>query len=313
MRAIKQQYSIKHYNECRLNLKKAFDKRLSKEIMAFSGWNLFGAISAMSITQVRSILLNMFFGVQINASEGIAKTASNAVNMVSVNLTQAINPQLVKSEGSGDRQRCCELQACQQIFNFLFSLIAIPVIIEMPYLLIYGLKYEFAVIFARLTLIALLIEKFTFEITNAIRAVGKIKQFQIVETLIKVLNIPIAYLLFKFGYASQTIYVVGIFFSCIAAIGRLYCGKMIADMDISEYIKQGILPTFLPILIAIVVGYVIHLFVIEGVIKLILSFVIIVGAALISIRYLGLTKSELNMIKNMISSLKLKFALGRVK
>ena len=131
--------------------------------------------------------------------------------------------------------------------------------------------------------------------------------------MIKVSNIPIAYLLFKFGYASQTIYVVGIFFSCIAAIGRLYCGKMIADMDISEYIKQGILPTFLPILIAIVVGYVIHLFVIEGVIKLILSFVIIVGAALISIRYLGLTKSELNMIKNMISSLKLKFALGRVK
>lgn len=316
LRAIKQQYSIKHYNECRLNLKKAFDKRLSKEIMAFSGWNLFGAISAMSITQVRSILLNMFFGVQINASEGIAKTASNAVNMVSVNLTQAINPQLVKSEGSGDRQRMLRITSMSTKFSiFLFSLIAIPVIIEMPYLFNIWLKNvpEFAVIFARLTLIALLIEKFTFEITNAIRAVGKIKQFQIVETLIKVLNIPIAYLLFKLGYASQTIYVVGIFFSCIAAIGRLYCGKMIADMDISEYIKQGILPTFLPILIAIVVGYVIHLFVIEGVIKLILSFVIIVGAALISIRYLGLTKSELNMIKNMISSLKLKFALGRVK
>lgn len=311
MRVIKQQYSVKHYKECKFNFEKAIDKKLSKEIMAFSGWNLFGSIAFMSVIQVRSVLLNMFFGVQVNASEGIAKTASSAVNMVSVNLTRAINPQLVKSEGRGNRQRMLRLTSISTKFSiFLFSLIAIPVIIEMPYLFNVWLKNvpEFAVVFARLSLIAVLIEKFTFEITSAIRAVGKIRQFQIVETLIKVLNLPVAYFLFKMGYPPKTIYVVGIIFSCIAAIYRLFIGKKITDMDVSEYIKQGILPTLPPILIAIAVGFVIHLFLSEGVTRLILSFVIIAGAILISIRYMGLTKVELNMI----NSLKLKFLRGRL-
>lgn len=314
LRLIKQQYSVRHYNECRLSFKKNFDKGLSREIMAFSGWNLFGSIAAISVTQVRSILLNMFFGVKVNASEGIAKTASGAVNMVSVNLTQAINPQLVKSEGGGDRQRMLRITSMSTKFSiFLFSLIAIPVIIELPYLFNIWLKNvpEFAVIFARLTLIALLIEKFTFEITNAIRAVGKIKQFQIAETILFVSNLPVAYFLFNVGFPPPTIYAVGILFSLIIACFRLFFGKKIAGLDIMQFIKEGLLPTLTPILIATFVGSVIHLFLSEGVIKLIFSFVMIICAILISIRYIGLTKSELIMINSMINSIKLKLSNGR--
>lgn len=309
MRVIKQRYSVKHYNECRLNFKKAIDKKLIREIMAFTGWNLFGSIASMAVTQVRSLLLNMFFGVKVNASEGIAKTASNQVNTVSVSLTRAINPQLVKSEGSGDRQKMLRITNMSTKFSvFLFAIIAMPVIIEMPFLLNVWLKEvpEFAVVFARLTLIGLLLSKFTFEITNAIRAVGKIKQFQIVETVIILFSLPVSYMLFKRGYSPKTIYIVAIFFSIISTFFRLYFGKKIAGMNISKFLKEAVLPTFLPILSGIFVG-VIFIFIMDpGIIRFILSFTISIGTMLVIIRYLSLNQFELNKINALLIAIKQK-------
>jgi Na+-driven multidrug efflux pump len=309
MRIIKQQYSVRKYKECKINIKHTRDKSLSKEIMAFSGWNLFGSIASMSVTQVRSILLNMFFGVKINASEGIAKTASGQVNTVSVSLTRAINPQLVKSEGGGDRKKMLFITTMATKFSvFLFALIAIPVIIELPYLLNIWLKDvpEYAVVFARLTLISLLISKFTFEITNAIRAVGRIKEFQVVETIILVINIPITYTLFKLDYPPETIYFVAIFLSLITSLYRLYIGNKIASLNIKEFIKKGILPTFLPILIAILTGVFVQLLIENELIRFITAFSLSILTMLISIRFIGLNKYELEKINSLVHTAKQK-------
>lgn len=303
MRVINQQYSVTHYKECRLNFKKAFDKSLSKEIIAFSGWNLFGSIAAMSVTQVRSVLLNMFFGVKVNASEGIAKTASSAVNLVSVNLTRAINPQLVKSEASGDRQRMLSITSMSTKFSvFLFALIAIPVIIEMPYLLNIWLKDvpEFAVVFARLTIIALLIEKFTFEITNAIRAIGKIRELTVTEAIIFFLNIPVSYILFKANYPPYTIFIVGIFFCVIVFFERLYFGKTIANMNIASFVKLTILPVAFALLLATILTLIVHSFALTDFIRIGLVFFVFLVVFSLSIRYFCLSKYEYQKIKSLI-------------
>lgn len=254
LRIIKRQYSVRKYAECSINFKQYVDRLKIKEILSFTWWNLFGSIAAMSVTQVRSILLNMFFGVRINAAEGISKTASTQVNTVSVNLTRAINPQLVKSEGAGNRDRMLQITNISTKFSILlFSLIAIPVIIETPYLLNLWLKEvpQYAIIFTRLTLISLFISKFTFEITNALRAVGRIKEFQVVETILLVLNIPIAYFFFKQGYPPEYIYYVGLGISLFITIYRLYIGKRIAQLDI----KNFIISTQLPALFASMVSF----------------------------------------------------------
>jgi len=309
LRIIKQQYSVRKYKECKIDFKNARDKSLLKEIMSFTGWNMIGSIAAISVTQARSLLLNMFFGVTINASEGIAKTASSQINNVSVNLTRAINPQLVKSEGSGNRKRMLQITNISTKFSvFLFALIAIPVIIELPYILNIWLKKvpEYTVIFTRLILIGLLVEKFTFEITNAIRAVGRIKEFQIVETTIIVLNLPITYLLFKLEYPPSTIYFVNIFLSIAASIYRLYIGNKIANLNICEYIRNGIMPALLPIFIATLIGVLVHWLIQNESKRFILTFSLTIISMLISIRYLGLNKFELEKINSILQRVKLK-------
>ena len=314
MRMIKQQYSVKHYRECRLNFKKGVDKKLTKEIISFSGWNLLGSVASISVNQIRSVLLNIFFGVKVNASEGIAKNVRNQVNMVSVSLTRAINPQLVKSEGKGDRLRMLWITDVSTKFSiFLFLIIAIPVIIELPYLLSIWLKDvpEFAVIFGRLTIIGLLIDKFTFEITSAIRAVGKIRNFQIIETLVIILNLPVAYFLFKMSYPPQTIYLTGILFSLITSIYRLYFGKKITGLNIWLFIKQVIVPSIIPMMFATFIGILFNLILHQGFIRLLFSTLSMEISIILCVRYFGISQKELHIIKKIINSSKNGFSLWR--
>lgn len=312
MRIIKQQYSVRKYKECRINIKHACDKVLSKEIMAFSGWNLFGSIASMSVTQVRSILLNMFFGVKINASEGIAKTASAQVNTVSVSLTQAINPQLVKSEGGGDRQKMLRITTMATKFSvFLFSLVAIPVIIEMPYLLDIWLKDvpEYAVIFTRLTLIGFFIEKFSFEITSAIRAVGKIRWFTLINALIIILNIPITYFLFKIKYPPETIYNVSIGIGIGIFLLRLHLGKQIVNLNITLFIKEAILPILIPLIISLVITLLSYSLIIESPLRLLITFIVFAIALICLFLLFGVDKNEQLKLKSILNIVLLKLKI----
>jgi Na+-driven multidrug efflux pump len=254
LRIVKQIYSRVKYAECRIKFRKYVDRNLMKSILSFTGWNLFGSIAAMASTQVRSILINMYFGVALNAAEGISKNASSKVNMVSASMTRAINPQLMKSEGSGNRERMIRITEIGTKFSaVLFALFGIPVLLETNFLLHLWLRNvpDFAVIFCQISLITMLIEKFTFQITHALRAVGEIKKFQITETSIVIFIIPTAYFVFKLGYPPVSIYIIGLIFSLIIVIERLFFLKKITGTNILRYIKNAILPALIPILISL--------------------------------------------------------------
>jgi len=304
LRIIKQWYSRIKYQECTINFSGSIDKELSRQILSFTGWNLFGSIAAVSVTQVRGILLNMFFGVSINAADGVSKTASAQVNTVSTSMTNALNPQLVKSEGSGNRQKMLRLTEIATKFSvFLYSIFAIPVFLETPYLLNIWLVEvpDFAIIFCQLILIGLFLEKFTFEITNAIRAVGKIRNFQIAETFIALLTIPISYVVLKLGYPPYSIFMVNIFIAIFAIFIRLYFGKMLAGMNIVNYFKNGILPVLLPLFLSITIAFLPQFFMPQSFLRLCLSTLISLIVMTTSFWFFGLKVEEANKLKQIFN------------
>jgi O-antigen/teichoic acid export membrane protein len=314
MRIIKQQYSMRHYMECSFDFKKGFDKNLIKEIMAYSGWELFASISSISLTQVRSVLLNMFFGVKVNASEGIAKTASGQVNTVSVSLTNAIKPQLFKSEGSGDRQKMLRITNLSTKFSvFLFALISIPVIIELPFLLNIWLKEvpEYAVVFTRLTLIGLLISKFSFDIATAIRAAGKIKWFTLIESIIIVMNIPVAYVFFKLKYPPETIYMVTILISIIIFFVRLFLGHKIIQLDVNNFIKEAIFPILIPIIVSFLISFLLFFLMNDGFLRSVFVFLISISTLILLFVSFGVTKNEKNRLISMFYTILEKFKIHK--
>ncbi len=306
LRVIKQIYSRINYTECKIRLKDYIDKVLIGKILSFAGWNMLGTSGAIIITQTRSILLNMFFGVNLNAANGIADTLTSQLNNISVSMTQAINPQIVKSEGGGNREHMLHLTAMAAKFSvFLFAIFSIPVFIEAPYLLKLWLKNvpDFVVVFARIMILTMILEKFTFPIITAISAIGKIKEITIVGLLTISLTIPISYFLFKAGMPPQSIYLVGMFISLLSAGLRLYYGKKIAGINVWSFIKSVVFKSSLPL--ALACGFTIFpsLLIAESFIRLVMTTGISIAASVILIRYLGLTNEEFLRIKKMVQSL----------
>ena len=197
--------------------------------------------------------MNVFFGVRLNAAEGISRQVNSYVNMVAVSMTKAINPQMNKSEGSGDRERMKRvLMLASKYSTFLFALVCVPMILETPYVFQLWLKDvpEFAVVFCQISLFTMLIAKFTGQIGHAIYAVGKIKIFQSVEVIISFVILLFTYVFFKLGYSPTSAYWVELVGVLVILVERYYFGKKIIGLDLIEYTKQTIFPTVFPIILA---------------------------------------------------------------
>lgn len=302
LRVMKQWYSRLKYAECRISLRNNLDRKLSKEILSFSGWNLFGNIASMSVTQVRGVLLNMFFGVTVNAADGVSKTASQQVNMVAVSMTRALNPQLVKSEGSGDRQRMLRLTGLATKYSlFLFSIFSIPVIFETEFLLKIWLKNVpvYAVEFTQLLLVCLFLDKFSFEIGSAIRAVGEIKYFQIFEMIPLLLTVPVSYIAFNYGAPPKTIFIISFFMGILVFGVRLYFGKFVANLVIKNFFVQGIIPNTLPILFSSITVIVVQTALLPSLLRLFFTVSLSIITLLFVFWKFGLKKEEKVQFKNL--------------
>jgi O-antigen/teichoic acid export membrane protein len=303
LRTIKQWYSRTKYKECKISFRKYFDKTILKSILSFTGWNMFGTLASMSVGHIRGIILNIFFGVSLNAAFGISKRATNPVNMIATSLTRAINPQLVKSEGAGNRLRMLKITELATKFSvYLFAVLAIPIIVEAKYLINLWLKDvpDYAVIFTQLILTGLLIEKFSFEVTSALRAVGKIRNFQLAETSIAILNIPLAYTAFKLGYPPYYMLYIGLSLTMLVFASRLYFGHRDAELNIRSYLKNAVFPVFWPLLIAVAIAVLIKMNIHEGLIRLLIS-VLVSSGIFTGLFYLwGIKKEEKQKLKSVI-------------
>jgi hypothetical protein len=245
----------------------------------------------------------MFFGVRLNAANGIAMTVTGQVNTFSNSMTLAIRPQLVKSEGSGDRKKMLWMTAIATKFSiFLFALFAIPVFIELPYLLNLWLTEvpEYSVVFCRLILIGLFVDKFSFEIGTAISAVGKIRMASIVETGLILLALLISFIAFKLGYPPYSIFVINIIISLFIFIAKLYFGKIVAGLGIRAFFKNALVPVFLPILLSIFFALIPKYFMLESFERVLITTFNSMVTMIILVRYFGLTDSELLKIKDLI-------------
>ena len=81
-----------------------FDKVLFKEIWGFAGWNFFGQTAWILNTQGVNMLMNLYFGVVVNAARGVADRVNSIIQQFVTNFMMALNPQITKSYAAGDKE-----------------------------------------------------------------------------------------------------------------------------------------------------------------------------------------------------------------
>ncbi len=213
-------YSIRHYMECRFH--HCFDKNISKSILNFSTWDMFGHVGVSFRDQGSNVVLNIFWGPVLNAAAGLAITVQSVVYQFAGNVVTAIRPQIIKRYSVNDIQSMLELVYSSQRINLCFILlVVIPMIIEMPYLLQLWLAEvpEYLSVFCRLILIVDVLKSYSNITYISIQATGDIRQVSIIRSVIYILSPIVLYLIFKAKFPHPEIAFVlmifGQFWQCV--------------------------------------------------------------------------------------------------
>ncbi len=242
-------YCLYKYKECTIKILPDISVGTMKELTSFAGWNLFGALCGVGKTQGIAIILNIFIGTVANAAYGISTQISTQMNVLSLTMLQALNPQIMKSEGSGDRQRMLSLSTVASKYGFiLLAFIAIPSIFEMHNILKFWLNIvpPNTTIFCQLILIGIMINQLTVGLQSAVQATGKIALYQAVLGTLILLNIPVAYFLLDNQYPPPTVFTSFILIEAIALAFRLLFLNRIAELSIKRYLSDAIRPIIIP-------------------------------------------------------------------
>lgn len=219
-------YCNKHFEECHYHL--IYDRSLLKQMGSFAGWQFLTNSCWMFNTQGVNILINIFFGVTLNAARGIASQVDAAIQQFVNNFMTALNPQITKSYASGDLENMFKLICRGAKFSyFLLLFFAIPVLLETNYILTLWLKNvpDYAAIFLRLTIIGSMINMLGGTGLTACMATGQIKQYTIWISSVGVLVFPLSWLAFKCGLPVESTYVIFICVYICINIVRLYIMK----------------------------------------------------------------------------------------
>ncbi|MFT4205248.1 MAG: oligosaccharide flippase family protein [Chitinophagaceae bacterium] len=240
-------YCLKNFKES--HFKYYWDKNKFKEILSYSGWNLFGTLSSLFNNQGVNILLNIFFGPVVNTARSIAFQISTALNGFVQNFMTATRPQITKYYAQGDKKNMINLvfQSSKYAF-FLLYIITLPVIFKLPFILKIWLTKVPAntVTFTRIIIMTLWVDVLSYPLMASFQATGHIKVYQITVGVLTMLNIPISYVFLKLGYPVYTPFTIIGITVCICLILRLFLLKrIIHEVSIVAFLRKVIVPILL--------------------------------------------------------------------
>lgn len=279
-------------------------KDLFKPMLSFSGWNVFGSFSYMLKSQGLNMLLNVFFGPVVNAARGVSNMVMSAIHGFQTNIVIAFRPQLVQSYAAGDFRRVEKLFfSLSKVSFILLSLLSIPVIIEIKYILNIWLGNDvpdYTIPFTILVLINMVISSLNTPVSQVVHATGRMKNYQIGTSLAVCSIIPISWVFLKLGFNATTVYWISL---VVTIINQIICNvllKRVFDYNIISYLKNVIFPCISFAILSPIIPFIITYLFPSSFIRLVLvSFISLASSIIIAILVI-LDKSERDMVKSIV-------------
>lgn len=261
-----------YYFYCRRNFSESrfrffWDKERVVELFSYSGWHFMGSVSVVVQNQGINILLNMFFNPVVNAARAIAYQVNAAINALSANFFVAVKPQIYKSHSTGDLSGMNTLVYQSSKFcYYLILFLAIPIYLEVPYILHLWLKDvpDFTVVFTRLIIINALIDSLSNPMIAAALATNRIKKFELITGGLITLSLPASYLFLKLGFNPDVTVMVCITIAFILVWVRAYLLKGLVQLSLVTYFLKVILPIVKVTLFSCIVPCFVHLYLEEN-------------------------------------------------
>ena len=254
-------YCRNNFDECKTKHLQ-LDLPLLKKMASFSSWTILGNFGYLIHTQGIAIVINLFFGVAVNAAQGVSNQVNGTVKLFVSNFLLAFNPQVVKTYAAGEieQMHILILRGCKTAL-LMVAFFVIPLILEAPVILKawLGIVPNYAVVFVRLVLLLTLFDSFSSLLAAAKGATGNVKIYQIVLTLIGLAHLPLVWICFELGwepYWAQIIYLIIIL---ILQMVRIWFVCRAIELSLLIFYRKVILRCMLSIILATALPLYMHI------------------------------------------------------
>ena len=246
-------YCMKKFDICKFKF--VNEKQLYEQMFSYTGWSLFGSGANVLTQQGFIFLINIFYGVTVNAAMGIANQVNAAVTSFVGSFTTSYRPQIVKSFAQGETDRTNKLISTTSKMSFALMIIPTLILIyNMPLVLNLwlGSVPKYAVEFCQMILICTILDATTSPYNAAIMAAGDIKKYQLSIGLVFLLDLLLSLVLMKMGIVPYLVLVSRIltrgFVNMI--VGLIFIRKQL-EFNVKKYLKDCIFPIFCIILFSV--------------------------------------------------------------
>jgi O-antigen/teichoic acid export membrane protein len=288
------------------------DRKLFLSLFSFSSWNLFGQSANLLTTQGINIMLNLFWGVAINAAAAIANQVNGAVFGFVSNAQTAFQPQIIQTLANGERDAHITLVLRSSRFSFfLIALISTPILLNMNFLFHLWLGEhtpEYAVPISIVIILNSTITALAAPFWISANAVGKMKKYQLTISSLLMLSFPFSYLTLKMGGMPYSPFIVKLIISILTyTLFRIWYFRKSVNVQwwrIKAYFK-AIAPIALLVFFAPVLSEIANL---HSLTYFILLTVVYESLIVVTIGLCGLSKGER---MTLIGELRTKFVIKK--
>lgn len=301
--------SIAYIIYCRIQFKEIqfkfnWDKKTFKRLLGFASWSALGELAWGFTLQGVNFVLNTFFGPLVNTARGISYQVQSIVMRFVSSFQTAVNPQITKRYAADEKESLYSLVFRTTCFSYyLVIVLSLPLMLNIDFILILWLdEYpECTKIFCILILVNCLIDIISNLLASVAKAYGRIRNYQLVVSLILAMNLPLSYVALKFGLPAYSTFLVYALVSLSLLFVRLCLLKRMVHFPVKSFLKEVVLPliyiTILILPLPLATKYVMDG---NGFVNFITTSTVAIFSAIAVIYLFGLKKEEKNVIHNII-------------
>lgn len=253
-------YAGRRFDECCLIIRpRDIDMNCIRQLVGFAGWSTYSMGAVVFRTQGMQVLLNRAFGTVVNAALGLSFQVFGSVSFVASSVLNAMNPQIIKAEGEGNRSKMFQMASKESKYSsLLLILILIPIIFEAKGILSCWLKEmpDKTDVFCRFVLSGLIIDQMTYGLNTANQAIGKIRNYSILMYTPKLLVLVPMYFLSRNSADPTVLMWAYLGAEVFVSMARLPYFSILYGFSIKKYMSDVLFPVLPVLMVQMIVGFV---------------------------------------------------------
>ena len=300
-------YSLKYFEESRYSL--LWNKSLMLEMASFSCWNFLGATAAVWVGQGFNFILNIFYGVALNAARGISFQVESQIRNFVTNFTTALQPQIMKAYAANDIAYFNSLVfSGAKISFFLLMFLSLPIMLETELILSIWLVEvpAFTVVFIRISILTALINSLSNTLIIGMQASGRIRNYQILTSIIDFSNLLWVYIAYDyFSAPAESLYWIYLCVNILQLFVRILLLRGMINLPARDFITDVFLRCIVSFIVVVTLSYLLIQNINTGIGRLLLSCFTTSVLSIIIVYVVGINPHQRSIINSKISKIKI--------